>query len=206
MPKQLKKIKVKKPKKPRQPRRQGVPRKPPVTNISVTIGGGSNQPSGSYYFPNATQSVQPLVSNIFTPAQPEQPRPRVLEEPALQPFDIIPPPMREVVEVGTQTAPRLRVIRNVETQTQSSVPSTPMSLSPLLAGGAAGGGGLRGRPVGTGTSAFSVFDQGRTRNMNANEVREFGRGFGVPVTNIATGKKFTIPELKEEITRVKGKQ
>jgi hypothetical protein len=205
MPKQLKKIKVKKPKKPRQPRRQGVPRKPPVTNISVSIGGGSNQPSGSYYFPNASQSVQPLVSNIFTPAQPEQPRPRVLEEPALQPFDIIPPPMREVVEVGTQTAPRLRVIRNVETQTQSSVPSTPMSLSPLLAGGAAGG-GLRGRPIGTGTSVFSVFDQGRTRNMNANEIRDLARGLGVPNINIATGKKFTIPDLKEEITRVKGKQ
>lgn len=203
MPKQLKKIKVKKARKPRQPRRQGVPRKPPVTNISVTIGGGSNQPSGSYYFPNATQSVQPLVSNMFTPAQPEQPRPRVLEEPALQPFDIIPPPMREVVEVGTQTAPRLRVIRNVETQ--SSVPSTPMSLSPLLAGGAAGGGGLRGRPVGTGTSVFSVFDQGRTRNMNANEVRGLGRGLGVPDINIATGRKFTIPELKTEIGRAKGK-
>ena len=71
MPKQLKKIKVKKARKPRQPRRAVVPRKPPVTNISVNISGGSSQPSGSYYFPNASQSVQPLVSNIFTPAQPE---------------------------------------------------------------------------------------------------------------------------------------
>ena len=65
MPKQLKKIKVKKPKKPRQPRRAGVPRKPPVTNISVNISGGSGQPTGSYYFPDA-QQVQPLVNNIFT--------------------------------------------------------------------------------------------------------------------------------------------
>lgn len=202
MPKQLKKIKVKKARKPRQPRRQGVPRKPPVTNISVSIGGGSNQPSGSYYFPNASQSVQPLVSNIFTPAQPEQPRPRVLEEP----IDFIPPPMREVVEMGTQTAPRLRVIRNVETQTESSVPSTPPILrSPLLVGGAAAGGGLRGRPVGTGTSVFSVFEQGRTRNMNANEIRGLGRGIGVPDINIETGKKFTIPDLKKEISRIKGK-
>lgn len=72
MPKQLKKIKVKKPRKPRQPRRQGIPKKPHVTNISVNISGGSNQPSGSYYFPNASQQVQPLVSNMFTPTMPSQ--------------------------------------------------------------------------------------------------------------------------------------
>lgn len=73
MPKQLKKIKVKKPRRPRQPRRQGIPKKPHVTNISVNISGGStNQPSGSYYFPNASQQVQPLVSNMFTPTMPSQ--------------------------------------------------------------------------------------------------------------------------------------
>jgi hypothetical protein len=174
MPKQLKKIKVKKPKKPRQPRRAGVPRKPPVTNISVNISGGSNQPSGSYYFPDAQQQVQPLVSNIFTPTQPEQFRPRVLEE-----------PVRDVVEMATQTtAPRLVI--NTEPQAIAR---------------AAGG----GRPFGTGTSIFSIFEGGRTRSMNAEEVRNLATGLGIPTTNIATGKKIKIPVLRDEIKKIKEK-
>jgi hypothetical protein len=105
MVKRVKKIKVKKPRQPRQ-RRQGVPRKPPVTNISVNIGGGSNQPSGSYYFPDAQQQVQPLVNNLFTPAPMQPFRPRIEE------------PIRDVVEMATQT--------------QASVPS---SFMPLLSSG-----------------------------------------------------------------------
>ena len=197
MPKQLKKIKVKKPKKPRQPRRAGVPRKPPVTNISVNISGGSNQPSGSYYFPDAQQQVQPLVSNIFTPSQsiPAAPRPRVLEEPALQPFDIIPAPMREVVEVATQTAPRppprLRVVADVGSQTQASVPSSAMSLLPPTSSSpaAAGGGARRGRPP----SEFS------TSNKSIAQLREMATSLGIGITN-KSGKV-----LKSEIDYFKRK-
>jgi hypothetical protein len=99
-PKQPKK--VRQPRQPRQPRRQGVPRKPPVTNISVTIAGGSNQPSGSYYFPDAAQQVQPLVSNLFTQA----------------PMQTFRPPVRDVVEMATQTA----APRKVEMTTQTAAP------------------------------------------------------------------------------------
>jgi hypothetical protein len=106
MAKRVKKIKVKKPRQPRQ-RRQGVPRKPPVTNISVNIGGGSNQPSGSYYFPDAQQQVQPLVSNLFTQAPMQTFRPRIEE-----------PPVRDVVEMATQTA----APRKVEMTTQTAAP------------------------------------------------------------------------------------
>jgi len=102
MAKRVKKIKVKKPRQPRQPRKAGVPRKPPVTNISVNIGGGSNQPSGSYYFPDAQQQVQPLVSNLFTQA----------------PMQTFRPPVRDVVEMATQTA----APRKVEMTTQTAAP------------------------------------------------------------------------------------
>jgi hypothetical protein len=102
MAKRVKKIKVKKPRQPRQPRKAGVPRKPPVTNISVNIGGGSNQPSGSYYFPDAQQQVQPLVNNLFTPA----------------PMQTFRPPVRDVVEMATQTA----APRKVEMTTQTAAP------------------------------------------------------------------------------------
>lgn len=183
MPKQLKKIKVKKPKKPRQPRRQGVPRKPPVTNISVNITGGSGQPTGSYYFPDA-QQVQPLVNNIFTPA-PAAPRPRVLEEPALQPFDIISAPMREVVNVATQTAPRPppRVVADVGSQTQASVPSSASPSSDV------GGGARRGRPP----SEFS------TSNKSIAQLREMATSLGIETMN-KSGKL-----LKSEIDYFKRK-
>jgi hypothetical protein len=193
MPKQLKKIKVKKPKKPRQPRRAGVPRKPPVTNISVNISGGSGQPTGSYYFPDA-QQVQPLVNNIFTPSPnvPAAPRPRVLEEPALQPFDIIPAPMREVVEVATQTAPRpIRLVTNTGSQTQASVPSSAMPLLPPTSSSpaAAGGGARRGRPI----SEFS------TSNKSIAQLREMATSLGIGITN-KSGKV-----LKSEIDYLKRK-
>ena len=187
MPKQLKKIKVKKPKKPRQPRRAGVPRKPPVTNISVNISGGSNQPSGSYYFPDA-QQVQPLNNNIFTPA-PAAPRPRVLEEAALQPFDIIPAPRPEVVEMATQTAPRppprLRIVADTGSQTQVSVPS---SFMPISSAGAAGG-GIRGRRP----------NEFTTSNKTIAQLREMADILGID----STGK--TQKLLKSEIDYLKRK-
>lgn len=178
MPKQLKKIKVKKPKKPRQPRRAGVPRKPPVTNISVNISGGSGQPTGSYYFPDA-QQVQPLVNNIFTPSQsiPAAPRPRVLEEPALQPFDIIPAPMREVVEIGTQTAPRpIRLVMNTGSQTQEPIP--------LSSSGGAAGGGIRGRPP----SDISV------SGKNKEQLRVLGERLGIDIQGLT--KKELVNQIK----------
>jgi hypothetical protein len=121
MAKRIKKIKVKKPRQPRQPRKAGVPRKPPVTNISVNISGGSNQPSGSYYFPDA-QQVQPLVNNLFTQAPMQTFRPRIEE------------PVRDVVEMATQTAApkkKLVVVADVGLQTQEE---------PISAG-------RRGRPL-----------------------------------------------------------
>lgn len=184
MPKQLKKIKVKKPKKPRQPRRAGVPRKPPVTNISVTIAGGSTQPSGSYYFPDAQQ--QPLNSNVFTQAPAQTFRPRVLEEPV----DFIPPPIREVVEMATQTAPvrpRLRVVAdtgsqttslirmNTGSQTQASVPSNILPLLPPLpaaTGAVAGGSSRRGRPV----------NEFTTSNKSLAQLREMAGTLGIDST------------------------
>jgi len=97
MVKRVKQIKAKKVRLPRQPRQRkaAVPRKPPITNVSVIFTGGSNQPSGSYYFPDANQVVQPLANNVFTPAQPTRmPVYKPVEEPSLQPFDLIPEPSK----------------------------------------------------------------------------------------------------------------
>jgi hypothetical protein len=98
MVKRVKQIKAKKVRLPRQPRQRkaAVPRKPPITNVSVIFTGGSNQPSGSYYFPDANQVVQPLASNVFTPTQPTRmPVYKPIEEPSLMPFDLIPEPSNE---------------------------------------------------------------------------------------------------------------
>lgn len=101
MVKRVKQVKVKKIRQPRQPRqarqrKETVPKKTPVTNVSVIFTGGSNQPYGSYYFPDANQVVQPLASNVFTPAQPTRmPVYKPVEEPSLQPFDLIPEPTSE---------------------------------------------------------------------------------------------------------------
>lgn len=130
MPKQLKKIKVKKPRRPRQPRRQGVPRKPHVTNISVNISGGStNQPSGSYYFPNASQQVQPLVSNMFTPTMPSQ--------------------NFEHNDSGTQTDMPSRVTRGMQSEPVIVLPSelNPNVTLRTRRNIAAGGGTLLPNPV-----------------------------------------------------------
>jgi len=121
MVKRVKKIKVKKPRQPRQ-KRAVVPRKPPVTNVTVNITGGTNQPSGSYFFPDANQSVQPLA---FTPVQPPPvpapvipPTPvyRPLEEPALQPLETQDPSRsargrpRSDLTVGNKKLPELQKV------------------------------------------------------------------------------------------------
>lgn len=202
MAKPVKKIKVKKVRKPRQPRRAAVPRKPPVTNISVTIGGGSNQPSGSYYFPDAQQNL-PLPSRPL-----EQPRPRVLEEAALQPFDIIPAPRPEVVEIATQTAPvrpRLRVVADTGSQTTSLirmntgsqtqpplrvVADTGSQTQVLPPVAVAGGGTRRGRRP----SEFT------TSNKNLAQLQETADSLGIPVTD-GSGKNYTKKQLAKMINQ-----
>jgi hypothetical protein len=97
MVKRVKQVKAKKVRLPRQPRqkKETAPRKPPITNVTVHIGSGYNQPSGSYYFPDANHVVQPLTSNVFTPIQPTRmPVYKPVEEPSLQPFDVIPEPSK----------------------------------------------------------------------------------------------------------------
>jgi hypothetical protein len=98
MVKRVKQVKIKKVRLPRQPRQRKatVPRKPPITNVTVTFTGGYNQPSGSYYFPDANEVIQPLANNVFTPVQPTRtPIYKPPEEPSLQPFDLIPEPTNE---------------------------------------------------------------------------------------------------------------
>lgn len=176
-PKQPKK--VRQPRQPRQPRRQGVPRKPPVTNISVTIAGGSNQPSGSYYFPDAAQQVQPLVSNIFTPAPMQSFRPRIEE-----------PPVRDIVEMGTQTAaPKLRVVADVGLQTQGDIVEmgTQTQEEPLPLSAA-----RRGRPLATEIRAYNP------NNKTLAQVQDAALTLGIPVVN-AAGKKLTKKQLAKMI-------
>jgi hypothetical protein len=165
MAKRVKKIKVKKPRQPRQPRKAGVPRKPPVTNISVNISGGSNQPSGSYYFPDAQQQVQPLVSNLFTQA----------------PMQTFRPPVRDVVEMATQTAaPRkkLVVVADVGLQTQEE----PISAA------------RRGRPLASEIRAYNP------NNKTLAQVQEAALGLGIPVVNEA-GKNLTKKQLAKMINQ-----
>lgn len=169
MAKRVKKIKVKKPRQPRQ-RRQGVPRKPPVTNISVTIGGGSNQPSGSYYFPDAQQQVQPLVNNLFTPAPMQTFRPRIEE-----------PPVRDIVEMGTQTtAPKkkLVVVADVGLQTQEE----PVSAT------------RRGRPLASEIRPYNP------NNKTLAQVQNAALSLGIPVVNEA-GKNLTKKQLAKMINQ-----
>jgi hypothetical protein len=195
----MKKIKVKKPKKPRQPRKAGVPRKPPVTNISVNIGSNHPNPHGSYYFPDA-QHTQPLVNNIFTPAQnipaaPNHFRPRILENAELQPFDVIPEPMNEVVHMATQTASRRPIlVMNTGSQTQAPVP-----LLPPRSASAGGGSGSASAGGGSGS-------RGGLTGLNQQQLHDLARSLNIEVQDPARARPRSMEELRSAIKTQRSKQ
>lgn len=232
MSKRLKKIKVKKTKKPRQPRRAGVPRKPPVTNISVNISGGSNQPSGSYYFPNAQQQMQPAINNLFNP---------VLNNNLINPVPNINLESIRIPNSSQTDATPLRIGRSTQSE---DIFELPNELPPGVTERrprAAGGGRVRfneddlilppsspppsplyleqqspairiirpaPRMPTTPSSAAGggVGSRGGLTTLNQQQIHDLARSMSIPVQNAATGKARSMKELKDDIKYQRSKE
>jgi len=148
MVKRVKHVKAKKVKLARQPRQRkaAVPRKSPITNVTVNFTGGTNQPSGSYYFPDANNVVQPLTTNVFTPTQPTTITAyKPPEEPSLQPFDIIPEPSNGFPTLNLVSLGKKDVNRSFFSSPFEEPKETPISSSQSVRG--------RGRPKSEFTTA-----------------------------------------------------